>query len=82
MADIAELLARKADVDQEIADAESAALVELAEAKEAYRANPTNETAQRRLDAITAITAIRAAVRANRPLAIGGDAFVVTTTEG
>ena len=54
MADIADLLAQKADIDRQV------------------------------LDAIAAIQAIRAAVRAGRPLAVAGDAFVVasTTSEG
>lgn len=88
MADIAELLARKADVEQELADAEADALAELAAAKEAHRADPTNETAQRRLDAITNIQGIRAAVRNGRPFGVGGDAVrvvdgdVVDTTPG
>jgi len=84
MADIADLLAQKADIDRQVLDAMAAAETELLAAKEAYRADPTNETAQRRLDAIAAIQAIRAAVRAGRPLAVAGDAFVVasTTSEG
>lgn len=78
MADVAALLAQKADLEAQLVAAEQDALAELLAAKEAYRANPTNETAQRRLDAIAAIQAIRALVRAGRPLAVGGDAFVAT----
>lgn len=81
MADLAQLLAARAHLDQQIATKYQQVLAELVAAKTAHLSLPTPDTMYRKDAAVNAVRALRAALRQGRAgHAVGGDAFVSTTS--
>lgn len=74
--DVAALVADLATAKAALEQAEADATDELIAAKQAYRDDPTGENRRRKAAAVEHIQEIRAAVRADRPTQIGGDAYV------
>lgn len=76
--DLTELLAQKRQADAALADAEQAALAQLAANKQAYRDNPSEDTRRDKAEAARRLQSLRAALRRDRAgFGVGGDAFVV-----
>lgn len=79
--DLAELLAQRAALEQQIADRHDLVLAELVAAKEAARADPTETNRARRAAAVAQVQQLRAALREGRTVPqVGGDAFVSSSS--